>query len=401
MKTMMSLKVVAIFEMLISSFLGIIIPLYRKDAAETFVLRLAKACSAGVMLALSVMHLLPEASEILSEHYPDYPVAYALLIAGVVLVLGIEQLTLAWTSQAAAYTLSLNKDRPRIKTDKDDGVYGDECGLVKCSNHDHSHSPSHDHVHLGGDGELSPDNNYHNRFHDHGHDHSHIDQHGSQDRGVEMAAIRKRTGSSGSETMDKLHMKADTVSIIVSQETSTNEAEDHDIMEILLKSNSIKDIVSCYLMELSVAVHSIIIGIDMGLIGDGDTVTMISLMIALSFHQFLEGFGLGTTIQSAKYSLGNAKILGFVFIFSISMSAGIVIGILIGLGNSEASATQEITQACADSIAAGSLLYISLAEMTSSYFAASDLVQQPMLRATMVLSYALGASFMAILAIWA
>ena len=56
------------------------------------------------------------------------------------------------------------------------------------------------------------------------------------------------------------------------------------------ESNSKKAFVKAIVLESSVAVHSIIIGFDLGTLGsEADVPTIRVLMIALALHQFFEG----------------------------------------------------------------------------------------------------------------
>ena len=53
----------------------------------------------------------------------------------------------------------------------------------------------------------------------------------------------------------------------------------------LVQDESFKDIVASYIMEFSIASHSIIIGVNLGLLGEDDISSIVALMIALGFHQ--------------------------------------------------------------------------------------------------------------------
>jgi hypothetical protein len=74
-----------------------------------------------------------------------------------------------------------------------------------------------------------------------------------------------------------------------------NHDHDHDHggsgrVENMKNTDSVRDLITAYIMELSIAVHSIIIGIDLGLLGHNDMSTLVPLVIVLSFHQFLGAF---------------------------------------------------------------------------------------------------------------
>lgn len=49
------------------------------------------------------------------------------------------------------------------------------------------------------------------------------------------------------------------------------------------------------MLEIGIVVHSVIIGISLGTAGSIDTIK--PLLVALSFHQFFEGMGLGGCIS--------------------------------------------------------------------------------------------------------
>ncbi len=184
------------------------------------------------------------------------------------------------------------------------------------------------------------------------------------------------------------------------QEGSYEHAEEAQVFANVLQSSGLKALITAYVMEISIAVHSIIIGVDLGLLAKSDEVaTLISLLVALSFHQFIEGVGLGSTIQASRASLGNAKVVGFVAIFSCTMPLGILIGILTS--HDQESASGLTAKGVANALAAGSLLYISLTEMVGNYFHAHDLVKKPAVKLAMVLSFAVGVFVMALIAAWA
>ena len=55
---------------------------------------------------------------------------------------------------------------------------------------------------------------------------------------------------------------------------------------------------NCYIsqvLEMGIVVHSVIIGISLGAAGSIDAIK--TLLVALSFHQFFEGMGLGGCIS--------------------------------------------------------------------------------------------------------
>ncbi len=314
---------------------------------------------------------MPDANEILGEEMPGYNWAFALTAAGVILVLAIEQVVFIFamsSSEESSKSMELTKYQQTISASKH--LHSEECGISQCShtqnvqtydehdhNHDHGHSHGHSsHGHVGGQCSIKPVA------------HSHC------------AATAPHAGCTS--------------------EDHGHEEEEAAILKNVINSNSLRDLITAYVMEISIAVHSIIIGVDLGLLAtSGDVPTLLSLLAALTFHQFIEGVGLGSTIATSRVSLGNAKVIGFVVIFSTTMPLGILIGILTS--SDTESSSQMIAKGVANSFAAGSLLYISLTEMVGSYFHAHDLQHKPLLKLGMVLALGAGVLAMAIIAVWA
>jgi zinc transporter 1/2/3 len=235
---------------------------------------------------------------------------------------------------------------------------------------------SHQNNPTRGDIEMHQSND-HDHSHEHGHEHGH------------------KHNSDGCE-VNKIPMSHD--------------HNHHNMFNELMGAQNTRELVSIYAMEIAIAVHSIIIGANIGLLSSEDTeVTLISLIVAISFHQFMEGFALGTNLVAVlgpQYTLFDRtwnkdkfRLLCFVSIFALTVPLGIVIGIFTSsVSDNEASTFARGVASC---LACGSLLYISLVEMVGVYFESSDLSKRPQLKLSMLLSLCIGVLFMAILAIWA
>ena len=143
---------------------------------------------------------------------------------------------------------------------------------------------------------------------------------------------------------------------------------DHNhAIRMIAGTDSLNVIVKAYMMEISVAIHSIIIGIALGsLAGPAQLPALEALIIAICFHQFFEGLGLGTVIESARLHLGMKKIIIFAITFALTVPVGVMIGIVIT--NAEVATTgddqtapqqnisQEYTLGCLNAIAAGNIM---------------------------------------------
>ena len=166
--------------------------------------------------------------------------------------------------------------------------------------------------------------------------------------------------------------------------------------------------IKAYVMEISVAIHSIVLGVSLGaLAGKQNVKTLEALIAALVFHQFFEGLGMGVAIQQARLTLKTAKVVMFVLVFALSVPMGVVIGLLVTYypNKSVDEETQELnaqlTMGVFNSIAAGLLIYISMIEMLAEDFQSTVLFNNLALRAKMYASLCLGALLLAIIAIWA
>jgi len=111
--------------------------------------------------------------------------------------------------------------------------------------------------------------------------------------------------------------------------------------------------VEAYMLEFAVTVHSLFIGIPVGV---ADKSTLQILFVALCFHQFFEGVALGCRIVDANLSLLNEVLLTTVF--SIAAPIGIGVGIVIGTSLNPNSSTFLLVQGTFDGICSGLLIYI-------------------------------------------
>ncbi|KAI9320691.1 Zinc/iron permease [Dichotomocladium elegans] len=111
--------------------------------------------------------------------------------------------------------------------------------------------------------------------------------------------------------------------------------------------------VGTLILELGIAMHSIIVGITLS-----NTVQekYTTLFVALMFHQFFEGIALGTRINEMDHKgWGRPLLLGLFFITMTPI--GVAIGIGIHSSFSLTSSASVLSSAILDSLSAGILLY--------------------------------------------
>jgi solute carrier family 39 (zinc transporter), member 1/2/3 len=190
------------------------------------------------------------------------------------------------------------------------------------------------------------------------------------------------------------------------QPGATSKSCDHNhALKMIAGSDSLAAITKAYMMEISVAIHSVIIGITLGSLSGPDNLQSLeALIIAICFHQFFEGLGLGTIIEAARLDLGLKKTLIFALTFAITVPIGVAIGIVISNNQSledGPSVTQEYTTGCLNSVSAGIMIYVALVEMAAEDFQQASIMTNVGLKMKMFSALMLGLLCMAILAIWA
>ncbi|KAJ0759015.1 putative zinc/iron permease [Helianthus annuus] len=180
-------------------------------------------------------------------------------------------------------------------------------------------------------------------------------------------------------------------------------------------------------LELGIIVHSVVIGLSLG--ASENLKTIKPLVVALTFHQFFEGIGLGgcifqvcipliichcckyrnnyyikvtcETFLQAEFKSLAATIMGACF--SITTPFGIVIGILVTLTSSykEDSSTALIVEGVLNSASAGILIYMALVDLLSPDFLNPRMQKNKLLQLGSNVSLLLGAGLMSLLAKWA
>lgn len=158
--------------------------------------------------------------------------------------------------------------------------------------------------------------------------------------------------------------------------------------------------ISTYILELGILSHSIFIGIALGVTADNE---LWALLVAICFHQFFEGLGLGARIAEIPFA-SLVKPTVMVLFYTLTTPLGVLIGILIRNSYSSSSTSGLIIQGTFDAISAGILIYTGLVELmgrelsvTNDDFKSSSWST----RSLYLFSVYLGAAAMAIIGIWA
>jgi zinc transporter 1/2/3 len=154
-----------------------------------------------------------------------------------------------------------------------------------------------------------------------------------------------------------------------------------------------EDKMKAYVIEISISLHSILIGVGLGVLSDYADIEI--LLVALCFHQLFEGIALGGAVVKAdqsKWFLG-----GLIFFFSFSCPIGVAIG--AGIANTFDPQSGGLwTQGVLYSIACGTLFYIGLYDLMAQSFQKKNPGAK---KFGMVGAVLIGVGLMALLAVWA
>ena len=151
---------------------------------------------------------------------------------------------------------------------------------------------------------------------------------------------------------------------------------------------------------LGCILHAVLIGVGLGVTVDSRAEAL-ALLIALSFHQLLEGVSLGAVVAAARFGLAKAAFM--LCCYAVTTPMGVAIGIAVAAGYDHASPTSLAVQGTLNGVSAGMLLYIALIQQLSEEFSRKDLGGRAALPLRLALygSVLLGAGLMAMLAVWA
>lgn len=148
--------------------------------------------------------------------------------------------------------------------------------------------------------------------------------------------------------------------------------------------------VQVYMLEGSVVLHSILIGITLGI-----EPNVVPLMIAISVHQLFEGIAVSSLVVDHFYNLKwTSLFLSTCYVLSTPL--GVVIGILTASTLDQQTPGTVVLLGVLEALAAGILIYDSIANLMIPSF--TDTNKQ---HATCLLALWAGAAVMAVIGYWA
>lgn len=173
----------------------------------------------------------------------------------------------------------------------------------------------------------------------------------------------------------------------------------HWVVTVNEEQNSVRSKVMAYVMELGCIFHSVLIGIGLG-VTSGEKGPVVALIIALTFHQMMEGISLGSVVAASRFPL--FKSVCMILCYAITTPLGVTVGIAVSSTYDETTLTARAVQGVLNGISAGMLLYIALIQQISEEFTRKDLASSTKapLRLMMYAAVLLGSFSMCVLAMW-
>eukprot|EP00960_Hanusia_phi_P073205 767958-Hanusia_phi.AAC.3 len=257
---------------MITSLAGVLPPILRPGLGKggshpTFWFFLMRSFTAGVMLSLAFVHIIAESFEVMDGLCGKYPIAAVMVMAGLVLMICVERGALD------------------LMTRNDDGhghqMSSQEFVCCQSDMHQHSHGCIR-HAHHNSSDHTQP----------------------LQEKLMSPCCKGLVPGSHLPADLEDDCMQEQCSSV----ETSMEHCHDHDEIqqesrECKLESNLLEGgknrkppQLMLGMLEVGVIMHSVIIGTDLGVMTQRPS-AIVGLVIALCFHQFFEGLGLGTCIS--------------------------------------------------------------------------------------------------------
>jgi len=167
----------------------------------------------------------------------------------------------------------------------------------------------------------------------------------------------KQTASISMEKQDK---GDDSKDLEACPQPDPNDGHAHGVL--FLDPHAQKTI-EAYMLEFGVTVHSVFIGLAVGVVGDTE---LRALIVALFFHQFFEGVALGARIVDANLPTRLHEAL-LCLVFSIAAPLGIGMGIAVAQNVDPNGVTYTTVEGIFDSCCAGILIYIGYSLLQNDF----------------------------------
>ena len=178
---------------------------------------------------------------------------------------------------------------------------------------------------------------------------------------------------------------------------SVTHSHDFNKTEIDVEHALLNEKASALSLEFGIAVHSVLIGLTLGITSE----EFIPLLIAICFHQLFEGLALSSVLFEVPFRKSWIA-LALVMIYVFSTPFGVAIGIIIRSGVSGDVTAINGTQGILDGISAGILIYNATANLLAPHFVSAEYLDSSINRKIWdVVCIWIGALIMAVIGNWA
>jgi len=362
------LRVAAAFIVGAGSALGVFLPLllqrWRAFSRERTAFFVLKAFGAGVILATGLVHMMPTASDYLTNAclgWPEFPWTGAVMTLTMVALLMVEH------GITATVEARLHAKLRRISA----------TGGVGGGGSPRSHSRGDSHPVPLKDVESA-----------------------SSARFVEPVRLphtdacclpraAAAAGAAGDLSLASVH-SAGTAPALAHQHASPSTAG--DACETAVRHKALAQV-----LELGIGLHSLLIGVSLGAAYSVDEVK--PLLIAITFHQCFEGIALGGCLIDAEYS--RRAFAALAAAYSVTTPAGIALGIGIRHLYNPQSASALGVSGVLDAVSAAILVYMALVDLIAVDFMTKRFRSDANLQAGGYAALIVGAGVMTCIAIWA
>ena len=344
--------------------LGCVLPMIIRENNRTrFAVQLGKYFGAGVVLSVAFVHILPEAlfaltHPCLSKAWTDDYPGYAPLI---MMISGLTMLVIEFLASTVAVNVEAQNKKAAAAT---------VSGSAIEEAHEHGHVHTHDKDH-------------------HHHHHDDSDSAEFQDQKSGAAPYVHPLDAAEPNTPKPAHHSS-------FEDNGCSHAHGLAILEC---GPGVSTKVSTYMLELGIALHSIFIGIALGVLAGSE---FLAMTIAICFHQFFEGVALGSRIADLTFKKKWLPIV-LVLIFALVTPFGVAIGMGMRSGYRANSVENLIITGICNSIACGVLLYTAFVTLLGGDILYSERFRAESRRhkASYLVAVWLGALAMAVIALWA
>lgn len=183
------------------------------------------------------------------------------------------------------------------------------------------------------------------------------------------------------------------------EEKFSAEGYEVDSVDEAARDRSFKQQISAFLiLEFGVMFHSVIIGLNLGVVGDEFN----TLYPVIVFHQSFEGLGIGARMSAIPFKKGSWLPWFLCAGYGITTPIAIAVGLGVRTTYNPGSFTANVVSGVLDSMSAGILIYTGLVELLARDFLFNPTRTQDNKRLTfMIVCVLLGTGIMALLGKWA